>query len=558
MSEKFVANSVILYDEKRSDYKQGEEVRIKIPATSVAVLSPRNTFLRFRINITNSDITDGMLPAILNSELGGASLIRTLSIYSNDGTLLEQIDNYNLLAYLQSYYSTNDTERSMKGLIEGATSTKNKTQNPFYSVKDEVLVSGAYGPLTRKEVEICLPLRLSGLLNPLNHNGSIPVIALGGLEIRILLEQDVEKVLQLTTGAGGDGRCDDTFGYDPSNVCARFTTKSGITTGDPYIEMDAGDNSTTTHGWDDTPYLPATQSMAMLTGKQFFNETTPFLIGQRLTLTNLSDPLNQTHTTVGRITNIENTLTHTNIRLSQSITVPAGMTFPNGSAITPYQPVQTWGYTLSDVAMVCGTLKTDPNYISALANKSQSSAGISFDIMSFNNYMVNHNSGVLKQSLYIPMNESRAYSIISIPEDIGKRSVIMKDELRPAVGEPKNYHYIIKNIRVPNRNVELSRVRETDLGQGVVCRNEPIHTKELGDAIKNNGWKVSKLDRVDKCYAIGRGLSRYGHTFNARDSVGEVRLNLEYSSQPNSLLWNNFVSHLRNIRVSSAGVVVSQ
>ena len=562
-SEKFVSNSVILYDEKRSDYRAGEEIRIKIPATSVAVLSPRNTFLRFRITLGNSlDEPYANLPAILNSEIGGSALIRTLSIYSGDGTLLEQIDNYNLLAYIQSYYSTNETERNTKALLEGATSTKNKSQNPFYELKDDIAGVGLYTELTRKTVELCIPLRLSGLLNPLNHNGSIPNIALGGMEVRILLEQNVEKILQLTTGACGDGRNDDMFLWDgfgdgvPStNPCARLGTGIIINNNDTTITL-GKDSDLNIHIWDNKSDYAPTDNMEAVATLEWVNKNTPLMVGQSLNLIDINGGV--LHQTVALV---ESMAIDGNGRVELTMDAPLNVpqSFPIGTAISINVGDQAWDYKLSECAMVCGVIKTDPKYISALANKSRGSEGVSFDIMTYNNYMVNHNANVLKQSLYIPMNEARCYSILSIPENIGKTyKVEGGNGMRPAVGEPSNYHYIIKNIRVPNRNVSLSRIRETDLAGGVVCYNEPVHSKELEDALLNNSWGVATLDRVDKAFCIGRGLSRYGHTFNARDTVGEVRLNLEYTKQPNSLLWNNFVSHLRRINVSSGGVVVQQ
>jgi hypothetical protein len=556
--EKFVSNSVILYDEKRSDYRAGEEIRIKIPATSVAVLSPRNTFLRFRVEITNS--LDGnpfaMLPAILNSEIGGSALIRTLSIYSGDGTLLEQIDNYNLLAYIQSFYSTNETERNTKGLLEGATSTKNKAHNPFYEVIDDLAGVGAFTDLTRKVVELCIPLRLSGLLNPLNHNGSIPNIALGGMEVRILLEQNVEKILQLTTGACGDGRNDDKFMWDINNPCSRMGLGVVLADQDTTITLSV-DGDAQAHAWDTEENYDELEHMASVPTMEWVSKNTPLLVGQAL---EIFDPITgDSQTTDSFIQSIAIAGNLVVLTFDNPITVGVVGGYPIGSSVAVAIAPQTWGYTLSECAMVCGVIKTDPKYISALANKSRGSEGVSFDIMTYNNYMVNHNANVLKQSLYIPMNEARCYSILSIPENIGETYTIQGGNgMRPAVGEPSNYHYIIKNIRVPNRNVSLRRIRETDLATNVVCYNEPVHSKELEDALLNNSWGVATLDRVDKAFCIGRGLSRYGHTFNARDSVGEVRLNLEYIKQPNSLLWNNFVSHLRRINVSSGGVVVQQ
>ena len=559
-SEKFVSNSVILYDEKRSDYRAGEEIRIKIPATSVAVLSPRNTFLRFRIEITNSiDEVYTNLPAILNSEIGGSALIRTLSIYSGDGTLLEQIDNYNLLAYIQSFYSTNETERNTKALLEGATSTKNKAHNPFYEVIDDIAGVGAYTTLSRKVVELCIPLRLSGLLNPLNHNGSIPNIALGGMEVRILLEQNVEKILQLTTGACGDGRNDDKFMWDIENPCSRLGVGTIINDGDQNIELSLT-GELQNHIWDTESDYTELDNMEAVATLEWVNKNTPLLVGQSLTFYDaIGDQRFETDAIIESITIGGVGLDRVVLIMNQPLVLAPIVSLPIGTGVAISVYPQKWGYTLSECAMVCGVIKTDPNYISALANKSRGSEGVSFDIMTYNNYMVNHNANVLKQSLYIPMNEARCYSILSIPENIGETYTIQGGNgMRPAVGEPSNYHYIIKNIRVPNRNVSLSRIRETDLAGGVVCYNEPVHSKELEDALLNNSWGVATLDRVDKAFCIGRGLSRYGHTFNARDTVGEVRLNLEYTKQPNSLLWNNFVSHLRRINVSSGGVVVQQ
>mgnify|MGYP003675970909 FL=1 len=582
MSGQFVAKSVIVFDEKRSSYTKGQEIRIKIPATSCPVISARDTYLRFRVLLSHDGAgADARMPMMLNSLVGGAGLIRTLSIYAmRDNTLLEQIDNYALLAYLQAYYGDSENDKNIKALTEGAVSNKEKIRNPFYSVEED---GDGYKIGGYKEVEICLPLKLSGLLSPEAYNRSLPNVALGGLEIRILLENDVNKVLQFATGKAGDGAYNDSLCYaeagstPPSNPCARNgslgVVANGATMTPITLTNSAGANTSAqarTYNYFSGAFDNAIDHMGYPSvdvgavndgGYQFVNEYLPYFIDQRLVVGTTAN--GSFNAPTGRITaiNVVEAGGEDNISFvtdgAGAVNADAAGGIVAGGAVCINVPDQTYDFTISQVQMVVGVLQTPPEYVSALLNKSNTSAGVSMDIKSFNNYQVNQNAGVTKSSLFIPMNERRCYSLLCVPEDLATRP-IYADSLRPAVEEPSQYHFIISNMRVPNRSVELGRIVEEDRATNSFSRNEPVHSKELEDALNNCGVRVNNLDRSNFCFTIGRALSRYGHTFNAQDLAGEVRLNVEYTAQTKNLLWNNYVCCLKKITTNANGVSVEQ
>ena len=583
MSGQFVAKSVIVFDEKRSSYTKGQEIRIKIPATSCPIVSARDTYLRFRVLLSHSDpATDARMPLMLNSLVGGAGLIRTLSIYAmRDNTLLEQIDNYALLAYLQAYYGDSENDKNIKALTEGAVSNKEKIRNPFYSVEKD---GDGYKIGGYKEVEICLPLKLSGLLSPDALNRSLPNVALGGLEIRILLENDVNKVIQFATGKAGDGAYNDSLlyceeGFDPpTNPCSRNGNLNAIATTaamNPITLTNSGGTNTIADRAKKYDYFtgefdnvldhmayPSIDVAAVNDGGiQFVNEYLPYFIDQRLQVGTTDN--GSFNVPTGRISAIS--LLSANGEDNVSFTCDGGGAVNAdttagvvaGGAVCINVPDQTYNYTISNVQMVVGVLQTPPEYVSALLNKSNTGAGVSMDIKSFNNYQVNQNAGVTKSSLFIPMNERRVYSLLCVPEDLASRP-IYADSLRPAVETPSQYHFIISNARVPNRSVELGRIMEEDRATLSFSRNEPVHSKELEDALNNCGVRVNNIDRSNFCFTIARALSRYGHTFNAQDLAGEVRLNVEYTEQGKNLLWNNYVCCLKKITTNANGVSVEQ
>jgi len=591
MSDKFVAKSVIVFDEKRSNYTKGQEIRIKIPATSCPVVSSRDTYLRFKVKLSHSENeVDARMPMILNSQIGGASLIRTLSIYAmKDNTLIEQIDNYALLAYLQAYYGDSDNDKDIKALTEGAVSNKEKLRNPFYETRVDTGNGNSHEIVGYKDVEICLPLKLSGLLSPDAFNASLPVVALGGIEVRILLENDVRKIIQFATGKAGDGQYNDGLlyfedGFDDEdltngNPAKRNGNNTAVANGNPMnpvilnnvMGADAG-AQTKTYDYNTGAFnndldhmgIPCVGEQAPVNdgGLQFINEYLPYFFGQRLRIGNpTNDGVNQP---TGRIDNFDIQAGAGGDQCVEITCGGGGAVNADDAAGTGAEsgvlinvPQQTYDFTISEVQMVVGVLQTSPEYVSAVLNKSNTSEGVSMDIKSFNNYKVNQNAGVTKASLYIPMNERRAYSILCVPEDLTSRS-IYADGLRPPVQEPENYHFVISNLRVPNRNVDLSRIKEEDRATEEYGRNEPVHSKELEDALNNCGIAVENLDRTNFCFCIARALSRYGHTFNAQDLAGEVRLNVEYENQETNILWNNYVCCLKRITTSASGVSVEQ
>ena len=109
----------------------------------------------------------------LNDRIGGHALINHVRILSGTGILLEEIQNYNVLAYLMYSYDTNDTKRRMRSLTERTTmynpllpgdeggdqKDNNSTfNNPYF--KDGKDLEFVY-------VKVCLPLVASGLFR--NH-----------------------------------------------------------------------------------------------------------------------------------------------------------------------------------------------------------------------------------------------------------------------------------------------------------------------------------------------------------------------------------------------------
>ena len=106
--------SVSIPAENGTDYIAGQEIRIRIDP-SLKYFAPSRTFLEFFTKVVpptySADGTDNLpcpTKLQLDTEIGGQVLCRSIRIHDNNGTLLEEIDNYNTMVAMKYDYHTND------------------------------------------------------------------------------------------------------------------------------------------------------------------------------------------------------------------------------------------------------------------------------------------------------------------------------------------------------------------------------------------------------------------------------------------------------------------
>ena len=100
------------------NYSAGQKVQITVPP-SIDFFQPKETYLKFDVELSGA--ASGTRRLFLDAELGGQVLIRDLRIYSGGAgrILLEEYQNYNVLAALKYDYETNDNYKKKRALTEG-------------------------------------------------------------------------------------------------------------------------------------------------------------------------------------------------------------------------------------------------------------------------------------------------------------------------------------------------------------------------------------------------------------------------------------------------------
>jgi hypothetical protein len=165
-------NQFVYSDLKNTNYKAEEVINIFIPPI-MAMVNTKEVFMVFDILLDSSQYKGCLCPSA-----GAYSLFRTITIMDGThSTVLQTLDSYAALQSLKYHIEKLDSTESLFQLHEG------KAKKIVMHQKDSSL--NQYCDPTKSEdyytsVKVCLPLYLSGLLNP-RRKYITPVFALRGL-----------------------------------------------------------------------------------------------------------------------------------------------------------------------------------------------------------------------------------------------------------------------------------------------------------------------------------------------------------------------------------------
>ena len=193
--------SVSVPSENGLAYTEHGKIVIKIDP-SVEYFLPSESYVQFRLKLKLDGTANTRLQ--LNDRIGGHSVINHVRILSGTGILLEEIQNYNVLAYLMYSYDTNDTKRRKRAITErtimynpACASTLGPDQRDNNSCVDNPYFKNG-NTLDFVYVKVCLPLVASGLFrNP----KVFPTMLTQGLRLEITLEEAARCVQRLCTVA---------------------------------------------------------------------------------------------------------------------------------------------------------------------------------------------------------------------------------------------------------------------------------------------------------------------------------------------------------------------
>ena len=535
-----------VYEERNSNVGLGETIRFRIPP-SIPLLNTQQSFLKFNIVVGKKGVQEGYssgnqadishwFPWTFGAG-GAANLIRNITIRTQDGVICEQITDYNRLNRVLMNYVENSSEKNLRALYQGADTEYVKELNVLTRRDvDDTGLSTDGQTQENMEVEICLPLTLSGILN--NPQPYPNMVA--PLEVEILLEDDVYNVIH-------------TQGNELGGEAANFEASK------PAQPVVGGFAEEFPYKVDGTPNGPTTSLDILKTndgGNNFYtgdvDATTtanfPFYNGQECVV----------KASTGDIDVVINTIDLNGDKLRLNFT---SVDFTGNVTANPEIyvkiPTDKPSITLSELELVCGSVTPTPKQMKALESAVNSGQGYGFQYKSYQDFPVNMSAGALQVSNLINCNYRMCKSILSFWENVGESTAVFEDNLLVQNDDnvkPKSYIYKLGGLLVPNRSVDLSRYTRTRNQSGGWGAS---HIKELEQALGCCGWRTKDLSNIDGCLLLGRGLVpvNSGFTYDMSGNE-ESRIELKYTTQSESLLQHNYVCHMKELRISSKGKMV--
>lgn len=510
-------------------YRPTDIVEIDIDASNMFI-DTKNTYLTMGVTMVSSQYK--LCPSAL---AGCNGMFRTVEISSGTGKVLESIYHYGSLYAVRDYYESTVSLDNRKYLHEGKPNKAvidSSSANQYVDPTIYDVVNGVAQPsqVQNKNVEVCLPLYLSGCLSP-DRSDVFPCLATKGLQVRVELE-DAQTSLnaikaplyQLNNGenfkTGEYGGYSDTTGY---------AVRTDLTSGEVNITLKSEKDVLTRLGISriltDDVEKPA--HLFLKGQKIYIGQENKYTIASVKTAVQDGVHLVTVTLTTGLLQDIEE---DTNLYISVD------------------NEDNNASYALSNVKMCVGVVQPTQEYINKCVQLIKAGQ-FKFDIFSFTDYGMNIASNSSQNTLKLNCRNTRALSILCISTD-AQSNQITEDGLRPDKQEPASYNFsLYNNIIVPSKLVSLDKFNHENqnLYNALALREME---KSINACV---GWNCNNLTGSSSCFFVGRELAKPGYSYNC---MNELALNINYTSN-SALLMHNFVCHLRLLDCRDDEVYVS-
>ena len=538
--QEFVASKTIsIKPDSQIDYVPSSQARFLIPQY-LGFINPERTTLKMNIELSGRGWNRPCKYA------GAHSLIRDIRIQTGDGiTELENLQDYNQTVANSWNYTGNETINNKRDMFEGRSFNDDVDAGLLYHKPPAIQPSDATiirTTATNEKIQVQLPIVGSGILGGSNI---APLMAMSGLRMTVNFDT-AEKSMS-------DLRQDGPLFY------------SGYNTFAPELEvaLAVGDDSKAAIGteFSCTVGISGADKIA----------NSPFFMGDMLYV---ADDVNGTNEeSLGVVTGVSIDATNgNNLKMTYipDRALTTGLTHAHATTSKVYVKIedrqsdhpQGWagtgittnyppiGWVVSELEIITDQVQPPAEYVSRLVNKVGTAEGLSMDYKTYTTYRNNvfATSGLTTQN--IPAQQTRAYSILSVPLATRASSDIRYDSLEALPDAASSYQFVLGNATVPDRMVDLSRTTSTT--SAAISQLALLETEK---AISNCGLVVRDLLNVKDKLIIGRALSRYGQVFNLSEE--SVALRVEYPLGARQA--KNFchqICHLNRLNISKAGVRV--
>ena len=519
--------SISIVAENGKQFSPNSKITIVV-SPDVAFFQPSESYLSLRVRVDGPTGAGKQTKLQLDSILGGQCLIKTMRILTGTGILIEEIQDYNILANIIYSYDSDRNIRNKRSLTEGTTihnpecavtendvgedNYNSSNHNPYFSSPDN-------GASEQQWVKLQLPIH-TGIFR---NKKIFPVVMTKGLRVEIMLEDSKYCVHNLETSYKAL-RCPRIFGSDKDT--AGLTKAAKITT----IALSNKNNVTSV-------------------------ETCPFKVGETIHIAN-----GGTNEEVGVITSM--TMTSDNAKvllgfaehtLANAYTTETSLIYSTSvSSNNDFKGT----YTVDDVELVLQKIEVPPNKVNDMMAAMKEQGVMSYEFLSFQNYKRSLQSGIRQSTITLDLPNSQIKSILSVATDTAPFanpneyvSHHLQHGLVGIADNITNYQWMYGGVLNPDRQVPMAKINNNQI--------EQQHLVELEKSLVVAGIPTKSFRRYKHQVVIGRAMALQQGSYDGRGKDFNLQIAYEETAAPaKNKLWNNFVCHVRTIQITANGIAI--
>jgi len=569
-------------------YSPGQKCEFHLPA-GVNFFQPSESYLNLKVKL-KKDATNDPTRLQLDAETGAHVLIKDCRIYSGGAgrILLEEYQNYNVLTALKYDYETNDTLKAKRALTEGTTTysessrndhgvensmQNNLQENPYFKpYEGSGSYTTAYTDDEYLEVKALLQLNTGIFAN----KKIFPIGMTEGLVVELIFE-DARRVFRTLDQTNryrhlamnpffmsADGTADTATPANPNAVPLLPKADNASAFDSFFVRRD------NCQGWDGTI------------------GSFPFTIGEEITFVNASTGI-ETESTLRdadppKIDGLEYVAGERNcikVSLAEAYRPQHEMTQELVVCSRSLEKASTYNpsYEITNAEFVLQQVEMPAGYTSKLAQMMKGGGAMNYDFLSGTNYKVSQLKSERVANLRLPLNQSRAKSVLCIPTDASssgtKELLEAKDTyithydlfsdsgtrawnanhsqrtgLVGCVDNLTSYQLFYEGKLNPNRKVFCNKLATKNS-----VDSQPLI--ELEKSLQMGGIMPFSFKKFRENFAIGRALSLQNGIYDTRGT--DFNLQVEYQETDAPVidkLWNCWCMHLRRIVISGNGIAL--
>jgi hypothetical protein len=244
--------------------------------------------------------------------------------------------------------------------------------------------------------------------------------------------------------------------------------------------------------------------------------------------------------------------------------------FDNGSAVggQTYNPT----FTVSNVELIVQKLDMPDGYKKQMNQMMKEGGSMVYDFLSYSNFRQTILASDTVANINLPLNFSRAKSILCVPTDSTVRTTgevlscegayVYNEESKDIednhntrgslVGiwdNLQNYQFNYNNRLQPSRKISCAKISAKNS-----IDQQPL--VELEKALVQAGIQPRSFKAFQRNCVIGRALALQDGVYDCRGKSFSLQVEYNGTAPQFPKLWNNYVFHLRRLNINADGISV--